>query len=186
MAHLTSKSAVNKSEEKNRVAVEGLEDRLMLSRSAPQPLRNADDFRSESLTAREVQGLLAQAASQALPKQIIVITDRDGVVLGSLRMRKVNPGITSTYNRVLSKATARARTAAFFESTGEAFTTRTARFIVQDHFPNPIQNTPGGPLYGVEFSTLPDSDVGLANSKDLPGRVGAAEHQRRSGRDPAV
>lgn len=173
MAHLTSKSAVKKSEEKNRVVIEGLEDRLMLSKSAPQPLRNADDFRSESLTAKEVRGLLAQAASQALPKQIIVITDRDGVVLGSLRMRKVIPGITSTYNRVLSKATARARTAAYFESTGEAFTTRTARFIVQDHFPNPIQNTPGGPLYGVEFSTLPDSDVGLPNSKDLPVGVGS-------------
>ena len=173
MAHLTSKSAVKKSEEKNRVAIEGLEDRLMLSKSAPQPLRNADDFRSESLTAKEVRGLLAQAASQALPKQIIVITDRDGVVLGSLRLRKVIPGITSTYNRVLSKATARARTAAFFASTGEAFTTRTARFIVQDHFPNPIQNTPGGPLYGVEFSTLPDSDVGLPNSRDLPVGVGS-------------
>src|SRR4051794_20513887 len=143
--------------------VEPLEPRQMLA--AAQPLRDAEDYRSESLTAREVQGLLAQAASQALPTQIIVITDREGVVLGSFRMRKANPANTTTFNRVLSKAIARARTAALFESTGEAFTTRTARFIVQDHFPHPVQNTPGGPLYGVEFSTLAGSDVGLPETR---------------------
>lgn len=143
--------------------VEPLEPRQLLA--AAQPLRAAEDYRSESLTAREVQGLLAQAASQALPTQIIVVTDREGVVLGSFRMRKANPANAGTYNRVLSKAIARARTAALFESTGEAFTTRTARFIVQDHFPHPVQNTPGGPLYGVEFSTLAGSDVGLPETR---------------------
>jgi uncharacterized protein GlcG (DUF336 family) len=143
--------------------VESLEPRQLLA--AAQPLRDAEDYRSESLTAREVQGLLAQAASQALPTQVIVITDREGVVLGSFRMRKAKPANVSTFNRVLSKAIARARTAALFESTGEAFTTRTARFIIQDHFPHPVQNTPGGPLYGVEFSTLPGSDVGLPETR---------------------
>jgi uncharacterized protein GlcG (DUF336 family) len=152
--------------------IEQLEERMLLS-SSHQPLRDEEDYRSESLTAKEVRGLLAQAASQALPTQIIVITDRDGVVLGSFRMRRAKPSNTQTYNRVLSKATARARTAAFFESTGEAFTTRTARFIVQDHFPHPVQNTPGGPLYGVEFSTLPGSDVGLPNTRDLPTGPGS-------------
>jgi uncharacterized protein GlcG (DUF336 family) len=145
----------------------------MLLASSPQPLRNEADYRSESLTADEVKGLLAQAASQALPTQIIVITDREGVVLGSFRMRKAKPSNVATFRRILSKATARARTAALFESTGEAFTTRTARFIIQDHFPHPVQNTPGGPLYGVEFSTLPNSDVGLPNTRDLPHGKGA-------------
>jgi uncharacterized protein GlcG (DUF336 family) len=162
-----------KTKSQEPVWVEALEERRLLSHgAAPQPLRQEEDYRSESLTAREVEGLLAQAASQALPTQIIVITDREGVVLGSFRMRKAKPGIPSRFNRILSKATARARTAALFESTGEAFTTRTARFIVQDHFPHPVQNTPGGPLYGVEFSTLPDSDVGLPNTRDLPTGIG--------------
>ena len=163
-----------KSDHRVVVATELLEERRLLSHAnMPQPLRDPDDFRDESLTAAEVQGLLAQAASQALPTQIIVITDREGVVLGSFRMRRAIPGTPSRFNRILSKATARARTAAFFESTGEAFTTRTARFIVQDHFPHPVQNTPGGPLYGVEFSTLPDSDVGLPNTRDLPTGIGS-------------
>src|SRR5258708_18906699 len=101
------------------VSIDQLEDRRLLSGgSSSQPLRKEEDFRSESLTAAEVQGLLAQAASQALLTQVIVITDREGVVLGSFRMRKAKPGIGRTFNRVLSKATARARTAAFFESTG--------------------------------------------------------------------
>jgi uncharacterized protein GlcG (DUF336 family) len=68
--------------------------------------------------------------------------DADSIILGTV-----------------AESVARARTAADFESTGEAFTTRTARFIVQNHFPPGVDNTPGGPLYGVEFSSLPDSDV---------------------------
>jgi uncharacterized protein GlcG (DUF336 family) len=148
-------------------AIEPLEPRQLLA-SAAQPLRAPEDYRAESLTAREVQGLLAQAASQALATQVIVITDREGAVLGSFRMRKARPANVETFNRVHSKAIARARTAALFASTQDAFTTRTARFIVQDHFPHPVQNTPGGPLYGVEFSTLPASDVGLAHTRDLP------------------
>src|SRR5262249_48277115 len=62
-------------------------------------------------------------------------------------------------NDSINKAIARARTAAYFESVGEAFTTRTARFIIQDRFPNDVPNTPGGPLYGVEFSSLRGTDV---------------------------
>ena len=171
MGNTNSKNTVNRKHNQSP-RIEQLEERTLLA-SSPQPLRNEADFRSESLTADEVQGLLAQAASQALPTQIIVITDREGVVLGSFRMRKAKPSNVATFRRILSKATARARTAALFESTGEAFTTRTARFIIQDHFPHPVQNTPGGPLYGVEFSTLPNSDVGLPNTRDLPHGKGA-------------
>jgi uncharacterized protein GlcG (DUF336 family) len=173
------------------VSIEQLEGRVFLSSSraplsffsttsdASQPLRTAEEYRSESLTAAEVKGILAQAASQAAPTQIIVVTDREGVILGAVGMSRVNPNADTLegrkkFNRVLSKAIARSRTASFFESTGEAFTTRTARFIIQDHFPHPVQNTPGGPLYGVEFSTLPDSDVGLPNTRnqnDAPGTI---------------
>src|SRR3954471_8793401 len=97
--------------------VESLEPRQLLA--AAQPLRAAEDYRSESLTAREVQGLLAQATSQALPTQIVVITDREGVILGSFRMRRADNDAPTregrkAFRRVLSKATARARTAALF------------------------------------------------------------------------
>jgi uncharacterized protein GlcG (DUF336 family) len=105
-----------------------------------------------NLTAAQVTQILAQAASQARPGQAIAVVDREGVVLGVFRMN----GATDATEQA---AIARARTAAYFQSVGEAFTTRTARFIIQDHFPFPIQNTAGGPLYGVEFSSLPGSDM---------------------------
>jgi uncharacterized protein GlcG (DUF336 family) len=143
-----------------------LEIRRMLS-AAAQPVRNPDDYLTEELTAADVQSILAAAASQANRKQIIVVTDREGVILGSLAMYKASTD-SATRARELGKAIARARTAAFFESTQDAFSTRTARFIIQDHFPDPIQNTPGGPLYGVEFSSLPGADILPAADSDLP------------------
>jgi hypothetical protein len=52
---------------------------------------------------------------------------------------------------------AKAITAAYLSSSGNAFTTRTASNIVQEHFPK-APNTAGlesGPLFGVQFSSLP-------------------------------
>ena len=139
---------------------ESLESRTFLS-AAPVPQR-VDDAPIERailgqpaaarLSANDVETLLAQAASQAGPRQAIVVVDRQGFILGIF-------GMTNTNSRFIQKAAARARTAAFFQSSEEAFTTRTARFIVQDRFPHPVPNTPGGPLYGVEFSSLPASDI---------------------------
>ena len=143
-----------------------LENRRMLSVAA-QPVRKPDDYLSEELTTADVESILASAASQANRKQILVVVDREGVILGSFAMRKAATD-PATRGRELGKAIARARTAAFFESTQDAFTTRTARFIIQDHFPHPVQNTPGGPLYGVEFSSLPTSDILPDSSRNLP------------------
>ena len=56
-------------------------------------------------------------------------------------------------------AIAKALTAAYFSSEGQAFTTRTANQIIQENF-NPGEfNTPGGPLFGVQISQLPCSDI---------------------------
>jgi uncharacterized protein GlcG (DUF336 family) len=136
------------------VTVEPLESRALLAAAAPL------------LSKLDVSGLLARAASQAESRQAIVVSDRDGAILGIF---SVGSGATKL---TITKAIARARTAAFFQSRGEAFTTRTARFIIQDHFPHPVPNTPGGPLYGVEFSSLPGSDIfsGPAISGD-PGGI---------------
>lgn len=143
-----------------------LENRRMLSTTS-QPARKPDDYLAEELTATDVQAILAAAASQANRKQIIVVTDREGVILGSFAMRKASTD-PATRARELGKAIARARTVSLFESTQDAFSTRTARFIIQDHFPHPVQNTPGGPLYGVEFSSLRGADILPANTSDLP------------------
>lgn len=72
-------------------------------------------------------------------------------------------------------AISKAGTSAFFSTQGNAFTTRTASFIVQEHFPPLARNTPGGPLFGVQFSQLPCSDVKTPNLPlGLSGDPGSA------------
>ena len=56
-------------------------------------------------------------------------------------------------------AISKAGTAAVFETSGNAFTTRSASFIIQEHFPPAIQFVSSGPLFGVQFSNLTCTDV---------------------------
>ncbi|MDX1507940.1 MAG: heme-binding protein, partial [Woeseiaceae bacterium] len=66
-------------------------------------------------------------------------------------------------------AIAKAITAAYLSTEGNAFTTRTASQIVQAHF-NPNDNRqPGGPLFGVQFSQLPCSDLANRFAGGVPG-----------------
>jgi uncharacterized protein GlcG (DUF336 family) len=83
---------------------------------------------------------------------VITVVNRDGVVAGAFSMAGAPAGFQESCR-------AKARTAAFLSSNQHAFSTRTARFIIQDHFPPGVENTPGGPLYGVQFSSLACSDV---------------------------
>jgi len=55
-------------------------------------------------------------------------------------------------------AIAKAVTGAYLSSEGNAFSTRTANTIVQDHFYPNQRGQPGGPLFGVQFSQLGCSD----------------------------
>jgi uncharacterized protein GlcG (DUF336 family) len=58
------------------------------------------------------------------------------------------------------EALAKAITAAYLSTShGNAFTTRTASQIVQDHFNPGTNGAPSGPLFGVQFSSLPCSDM---------------------------
>jgi hypothetical protein len=59
----------------------------------------------------------------------------------------------------IAAAVSRAGTAAFLSSDENAFTSRTAGYIIQQHFPVGVRNTPNGPLVGVGFSNLFYSDV---------------------------
>jgi uncharacterized protein GlcG (DUF336 family) len=158
------------------VSMEDLEDRRLCS-AVPVGPEGAD---SQRLTRLDVEQILARAGSQAWPRQIISVVDREGNILGVFgavnaknvtRSNETRNGLKIP-DQTLLYSVARARTAAFFQSTQNAFTTRTARFIIQDHFPHPVPNTPGGPLYGVQFSSLPGSDVlsGPAISGD-PGGI---------------
>lgn len=112
------------------------------------------------LTAAQVRQVLAQAGSQMRPGQAAAVVDREGNVLGVYATTTATP-------QTIEKAIVRARTGAYFQSSQNAFSTRTARFIIQDHFPWPVRNTPGGPLYGVQFSNLPGTD--LLGPGQVPG-----------------
>ncbi|HEX7773028.1 MAG TPA: hypothetical protein VF435_11450, partial [Pyrinomonadaceae bacterium] len=127
-----------------------------------------------NLSSSDVQTILQQAASAAtsLGKAVtIVITDREGNIIGFFAMpgapatttiRSVGTagqGLEGVVAPASDAATAKASTAAFFSTTGNAFSTRTAGFIIQEHFPPGISFRGGGPLYGVQFSSLPCSDI---------------------------
>lgn len=127
-----------------------------------------------NLNPTDVETILTQAASaaNALGKPVnIVVTDREANVIGFFPMAGAPPtttvrsvgrsgqGLEGGVVPANEAATAKAATAAFFSTTGNAFTTRTAGFIIQEHFPPGISFRSGGPLYGVQFSSLPCGDI---------------------------
>lgn len=111
------------------------------------------------LTQEEVSQIIAQAATEAARVNrtaVIAVTDREGFVLGVWDMRG---GPIAPSAGVIAGAVSRAGTAAFLSSDENAFTSRTAGYIIQQHFPVGVRNTPNGPLVGVGFSNLFYSDV---------------------------
>ncbi len=136
----------------------------------------------ESLSVADVQQVIAQAVAEARARSkpaSIVVVDRVGNVLGAfvmngailtLRVPDANGGAafnTGLQGRTVpgpaavAGAIAKAVTGAYLSSGGNAFSTRTASQIVQQHFP-PAPTAVGlesGPLYGVQFSSLPCSDL---------------------------
>ncbi|HEY7775524.1 MAG TPA: heme-binding protein, partial [Kineobactrum sp.] len=60
-------------------------------------------------------------------------------------------------------AITKAITGAYLSSEGNAFSTRSANQIVQEHFNPGEQNQPAGPLFGVQFSQLACSDFTQAS-----------------------
>ncbi len=137
-----------------------------------------------TLTTEEVRTIIAQAVSAAasINKAITVaVTDREGNVLGvfamngapaTMQIRGGGPiqtpdpmtglvpiGLEGTRLPAKLGAISKAGTAALFSTSGNAFNTRTAGFIIQQHFPPRVNFQPGGPLYGVQYSSLPCSDI---------------------------
>lgn len=169
----------------SRPIIEQLEPRCLLSAStffsassdgmigpqlaAAPAAASAASSAAVRLTKAQINGIIARAALVSLRSQAIAVVDRNGNVLAifgqtpSAANLALPVGAPPSENTVadyaIVEAIKRARTAALFESRQDAFSTRTARFIIQDQFPWPISNTGGGPLYGVEFSDLPGADV---------------------------
>lgn len=144
---------------------------------------------AESLSVADVQQIIAQAVAEAQARNkpaAIAVVDRVGNVLGLFAMNgstngtfsiPINAGATPTGRDLrgltlpggqpipgvanVVGAIAKAVTGAYLSSGGNAFSTRTASEIVQEHFP-PAPTARGlesGPLYGVQFSSLPCSDL---------------------------
>lgn len=122
------------------------------------------------LTLQEVQQVVVQAVEQALhngASATVAVVDREGFVLGVWQMPGAPAGpafpVAATLDPSgspgINDAIAKARTSAFLSSNEEAFTSRTAAFIVASHFPPGIRFTPGGPLYGVQNSSDTGTDV---------------------------
>ena len=113
------------------------------------------------MTSSEVSLVLQQAISRAEqiePNAVIAVVDREGFVLAVWRM---NPSKPLGLKRAVAvvDAITKAGTAAFLSSKENAFSSRTAGFIVQQHFPPDVANRPNGPLVGVNFSNLEFTDV---------------------------
>ena len=131
----------------------------------------------EALTLADVQRIMAQGVAEAKASQrpaVIAVVDRVGNVLGIFRMTGSPQNLTvarapdgsarDLQGMVIPAeggAIAKAITGAYLSSGGNAFSTRTASQIIQQHFP-PAPNAAGlesGPLFGVQFSQLPCSDL---------------------------
>lgn len=135
------------------------------------------------LTIDDVKKVLAQGIKQANDLgqlATFAVVDRVGNVLAVYRMNGIDTQVTisSTMpvtietgldNIVLPTgangdalaAISKAITGAYLSSSGNAFSTRTAGQIIQEHFNPGEDNQPGGPLFGVQFSQLPCSDFSL-------------------------
>lgn len=131
----------------------------------------------EALSVADVQSVIAHAVDEASKRSlpgVIAVVDRVGNVLAVFRMTGArataltrpapNGANIDAQNLTIpaeAGAIAKAVTGAYLSSGGNAFSTRTASEIVQQQFP-PAPSTTGlesGPLFGVQFSQLPCSDL---------------------------
>jgi len=133
----------------------------------------------QALTQADVDQIVSQAVAEAsahvADDAVIAVVDRLGNVLGVYAMTpSAIPEATISSGRGIPAgnglegltlpitplaAISKAITGAYLSSSGNAFTTRTASQIVQENFNPGERGQPGGPLFGVQFSQLPCSDM---------------------------
>ena len=131
----------------------------------------------QRLDTADVMQVLAQAVDEASARgtpATIAVSDRVGNVLAVFRMNGAATSVRIDSGRATGSgldglavvpdtlaAIAKAITGAYLSSEGNAFSTRTASQIVQEHFNPQERGQPAGPLFGVQFSQLPCSDLSL-------------------------
>jgi uncharacterized protein GlcG (DUF336 family) len=157
---------------------------------------------AQALSEAEVGAVVREAALEAarlgLPATIAVV-DGEGNALAVFRMdgapvasvvegqpaRPVAGGCGEQGLEGLAlpaelAALSKAGTGALLSSTGHAFSTRTAAFVVQQNFPPGVELTPGGAFFGLLLSSLPCTDVpGAALPLGLSGDPGGQPLYRR-------
>lgn len=133
---------------------------------------------TSALGVAQVEGVIARAVAEAQARNAratIAVVDRVGNVLAVYAMNGAASTVTVRSTRGTTRiagglegvdivpatmaAIAKAVTGAYLSSEGNAFSTRTASQIVQSHFNPGEALAPGGPLFGVQFSQLPCSDL---------------------------
>lgn len=149
----------------------------------PQPASTPAPSPSVNLTESDVTTIVIQAVNQATAlgaPATIAVVDRVGNVLEVTQMVGAPPMATVTSRTGVATtsvppppenglegvmvpttlaAISKAVTGAYLSSSqGNAFSTRTANQIIQQHFDPGVAGTPSGPLFGVQFSQLPCSD----------------------------
>ncbi len=120
--------------------------------------------------AAAVQGRMTVAVADRVGNVLAVyrigaaseVTIRSGLsVTGGLEgVNSIASGLDLAALAAISKAV----TGAYVSTSGNAFSTRTASYLIQKHLPPGIRNVPSGPLFGLQFSQLQCSD--LVNTSD--------------------
>ncbi len=161
----------------------------------PAPSPPAVGTPGTSLTEADVNAVVLQAINEANARgapATIAVVDRVGNVLTVAQMPGAPPTATITSNRGVTTglenvplptplaAITKALTAAYLSSSGNAFTTRTANQIIQEHFNPGVSNTPAGPLFGVQFSQLACSDFNTMAAA-AAGATNAGPHRSPAG-----
>ncbi len=164
----------------------------------PPPITTAGPYTlpgAEALSTADVQQIIAQAVNEAKARgapAVIAVTDRPGNVLavyvmtGARATATIRPGpggnidVQGVVVPAAAAAISKAITGAYLSSAGQAFSTRTASMIVQEHFPPAPASAglEGGPLFGVQFSSLPCSD--LVSRFSAAGGTGALIGPKRA------
>jgi uncharacterized protein GlcG (DUF336 family) len=151
-------------------------------------------FNTNPLTADDVRLIIRQVVTEAVNRDTpinVVVVDRGGNVLGTFEMTGAPPTTligSQNPDRILQvppsdrglelvevpcslAAISKAGAASLFSTSGNAFSTLTTSDVIQEHRPPGISFTPSGPVFGVQFSNLPCSDV--TSNSPLPLGLGA-------------
>jgi len=165
-----------------------------VSTTAPtNPAAPTSTGSSPNLTESDVNTIVLQAINEATARSApatIAVVDRVGNVLTVAQMPGAPTNATISSGRGISAglenqavvpagaipttlaSIAKALTGAYLSSNGNAFSTRTANYILQEHFPPGVTDAPGGPLFGTQFSQLSCSDFNTIAAGVATGGAG--------------